>query len=1074
MIATEKEKEFGRRGDGARCRFAALNTFKEASLLRRDPVLRHQTKSILGAAEMWIALTLLIASSQSSSAQDGNWVARAPMPEAREGQATGVINGLLYVAGGAHNENELSTFEAYDPVANTWTAKAPMPTPREHLGAGVVNGILYVLGGVTVSGAVADVDAYDPATNTWSSKAPMLTLRTDFSVVVVNNILYAIGGYDGTATGNARFKDIVEAYDPATNTWTTRSSMPAPRAAAAIGIVYGRIYLAAGFGVDFAPTGPTYAYDPATDAWTTLASIPTLRQGNPLGGVINGIFYVAGGSVDTVLATVEAYDPLADSWSVVSPMPTARIYLSGAVVGNTFYAIGGSTSGAFASSHALANNEAFTPGPVTPPPPGVPVITNPLDLHLLDINEAFDPISNTWSARAPMPTARSDPAVAEAGGKIYAIGGEIYNNCAPDGTVEAYDPATDTWATKTPMLSPHRWNAFAATLNGIIYVVGGQGPDGCGVAVSTVEAFDPAGNGGMGSWSTRHAMSSPRAQVGLAVIYDNDLNHDVLYAIGGFGLPNNHPNPPVNTVERYDPDTDTWTLRAPLNVARRFPNVAVVGGKIYAIGGYDNNPGPGGQGPDTVEEYDPASDTWVFKTSPIPVRRSGLAGCAVLNGEIYVVGGGDGSGVLAAVEAYDPSRDGLQDAWTIEPPLPTARTSLGAAVVNNILYAIGGASDGAATVGQQFIYQITATNHPIMSYSASGLPNGLNFDNNLGIISGTPTTSFDFHPTFMATNAIGTGSKTIRLYVRPAPPPGPEIVSSTAATGRTGQPFTFQVLTTNTTSSARFTAGGLPYNAGVAPLTIDPATGLISGTPTSDGTFGVTLGVTDGAATASATLQLTFVSDQTVPIITSPDSKILIPGQPVLYTMTADAAGNFSYIGTDGIRHHGPGSSTAGLPSGLSFDGVDTISGMYTGGSNGRSENGMVTSGKIVSAPVGGRAIQPDTIKIRPPSIPCNIVGDNLNGTGLNPLNFLLGYTITADASPDEGGTLSGGYDKNGSSVTLTATPNSSYKFVNWTENSQVQSTSLTYTFTPTSDRALVANFMPRRPRRPPRNPPGH
>ena len=69
-------------------------------------------------------------------------------------------------------------------------------------------------------------------------------------------------------------------------------------------------------------------------------------------------------------------------------------------------------------------------------------------------------------------------------------------------------------------------------------------------------------------------------------------------------------------------------------------------------------------------------------------------------------------------------------------------------------------------------------------------------------------------------------------------------------------------------------------------------------------------------------------------------------------------------------------------------------------------------------------------------------------------------YTLTVKASPKTGGTVSGGGTfAGGSSVTVTASPNSGYTFTNWTQNGVVVSTSANYTFTLTSSRSLVANF---------------
>ncbi len=75
--------------------------------------------------------------------------------------------------------------------------------------------------------------------------------------------------------------------------------------------------------------------------------------------------------------------------------------------------------------------------------------------------------------------------------------------------------------------------------------------------------------------------------------------------------------------------------------------------------------------------------------------------------------------------------------------------------------------------------------------------------------------------------------------------------------------------------------------------------------------------------------------------------------------------------------------------------------------------------------------------------------------------NFeLLDYDVTATASPQNAGAITGaGNYKHGETVTLTATPNEGYKFINWTENGNTVSTEAQYSFVITSDRTLVANF---------------
>jgi hypothetical protein len=69
-------------------------------------------------------------------------------------------------------------------------------------------------------------------------------------------------------------------------------------------------------------------------------------------------------------------------------------------------------------------------------------------------------------------------------------------------------------------------------------------------------------------------------------------------------------------------------------------------------------------------------------------------------------------------------------------------------------------------------------------------------------------------------------------------------------------------------------------------------------------------------------------------------------------------------------------------------------------------------------------------------------------------------YTIAATASPDEGGNVTGTGDYGaGTQATLTATPNTGYNFVNWTENGGEVSAEAEYIFEVTAARTLVANF---------------
>src|SRR5437764_7072208 len=187
-------------------------------------------------------------------------------------------------------------------------------------------------------------------------------------------------------------------------------------------------------------------------------------------------------------------------------------------------------------------------------------------------------------------------------------------------------------------------------------------------------------------------------------------------------------------------------------------------------------------------------------------------------------------------------------------------------------------SPTAATgqVAVAFSYQITASNGPIISYGATPLPAGLSVNTSTGLISGTPTTAGTYSVTISATNSSGTGSATLTLTIKPPPP---VITSATTASGTVGIAFSYQITATNNPTS--FNATGLP-----AGLTVNTSTGLISGTPTTAGTYTVTISATNAGGTGSATLTLTVVNPPP-PVITSATTANGTVGVAFSYQITA-------------------------------------------------------------------------------------------------------------------------------------------------------------------------------------------
>jgi hypothetical protein len=287
---------------------------------------------------------------------------------------------------------------------------------------------------------------------------------------------------------------------------------------------------------------------------------------------------------------------------------------------------------------------------------------------------SINQMDNVGTTKASMQQARFGLGVAVVNGKIYAVGGRITQNFVFVGTNEEYDPATDAWTPKTPMPTS-RANFGIAVYKDKIYCIGGlvdyREDTHEPVLSGANEVYDPAAD----SWETLASMPTPREGVTASCVGDR------IYLIGGDS----------NLNEVYDPATDSWTTVTPIPATPDLDrgwscSSVVVDGKIHVIGAFPFS--------NSHQIYDPSADMWSM--GPQVIAGYYFAGAGATSGasapsRIYVFGADRCFWPLedypqATAQSYDP----LTGNWTVCASMPSGRLDVAVAVVNDVIYAIGG------------------------------------------------------------------------------------------------------------------------------------------------------------------------------------------------------------------------------------------------------------------------------------------------------------------------------------------------------------------------------------------------
>jgi len=211
-----------------------------------------------------------------------------------------------------------------------------------------------------------------------------------------------------------------------------------------------------------------------------------------------------------------------------------------------------------------------------------------------------------WRRLAPVPSQRTEVAAAAVGSRIWVLGG-YGSDGTTLATAEAFDTGAGTWS-RGPDLPVAVNHAMAATLDGVLYVAGGNDDQGPSTQLARLD-----GNG----WRTLAALPQGRSAGGLVALDGR------LYLVGGVvdgGL--------AADTQVYDPDADRWSSAPGLPTPREHLGAAAAGGRVYVVGGRVRGVG---NSLAAAEVFDPGAGRW-SAVADLPTARGGLAATATAGG----------------------------------------------------------------------------------------------------------------------------------------------------------------------------------------------------------------------------------------------------------------------------------------------------------------------------------------------------------------------------------------------------------------------------------------------------------
>jgi N-acetylneuraminic acid mutarotase len=296
----------------------------------------------------------------------------------------------------------------------------------------------------------------------------------------------------------------------------------------------------------------------------------------------------------------------------------------------------------------------------------------------LDLAELFDASTDTWTRAASMLVPRSSQtATLLPDGRVLLIGGWEKRAAGESGsTAEAYDPTSNSWSPVPVPAELQEVDSATPLPSGWVFLVGWFGPREYD-AIQGAALYDPVSD----TWERTAAPKHPRQGATTMLLADGNV-----LMLGGWTTESRFP--PVETVytvlsgaEEYDPNTNEWIEVASMNQPRGAATAALLpDGKVFVSGGVNalgDVPGLSYSAISSTEAYDPATNSWTV-LAPMAIAREHHTATLLPGGDVLVAGGGDcGSGFClgyggsgnccgaSSAELYDPSTN----TWSFTAPV---------------------------------------------------------------------------------------------------------------------------------------------------------------------------------------------------------------------------------------------------------------------------------------------------------------------------------------------------------------------------------------------------------------------